>query len=421
MAINDDKWAILFKRHDIVNAVAANGYFDITADQIKTVREPRLMCKMDFKQSVAKPFSDNNLSILAIKNGLYRIARTSPFFVLDLQKIGQIKVLDFRLPSFIETLHFKNITGESQALDAAVASGMLSNLLGEDSYLTVRGRRYSTDIEVKIPRNDKAELQTYPVSSVQIEVDGGYEGKSKLALIEAKMGIADNMNMRQLIYPHVHFMKLTKKTVQTYLMFYETGSIFTFIPMLFENYVPELEYSAAVRYRLIEAAKTVKKQKPKKIELPHPGHGAPFPQADDFEKVLFGYFKVADTSLTEAEVFSELPITPRQYNYYFNAMKWLGLVEKDGRGKPVFLTLLGEKILKFDEITRLKALLDITQKNEVVQHIIHSPNSPLPETLKIKHGLQGSSMYPRRKKTIESWLQYLNSKIAEQSDNIGTV
>ncbi len=104
MAINDIKWQILFERHRIVEAVNTHGYFDITADQIKTVREPRLMCKMDFKQSVAKPFKDNGLSILAIRNGLYRIAKTSPFFEIDLDEVGQIPIIDFQLPAFIETV-----------------------------------------------------------------------------------------------------------------------------------------------------------------------------------------------------------------------------------------------------------------------------------------------------------------------------
>jgi len=417
MAINDDKWKLLFERHDIIKEVAIKGHFDITATQIRTVREPRLMCKMDFRQAVAKPFKDNGLSILAIKNGIYRIAKTSPFFDIDLSLIGKIKVTDLHLPPFIETLHYQNITGESQALDAAVASGMLSSLLKEDSFLTVRGRRYSTNIDIKIPRNDKTGSQNYPVSSVQIEVDGGYEGKSKLALIEAKMGTADNMNMRQLIYPHAHFEKLTKKEVKTYLMFYETGSLFTFIPMIFEKGSPSLDYQNSVRYRLVETARRTVVKKKKTITLPYPGHDAPFPQADDFEKVLFGFFKVADTPLTEAEVFSELPITPRQYNYYFNAMRWLGLVEKSGQGKPMYLTSLGETLLEMDESFRLGTLLEIIQKHEIVQHIIKKPKAPLPENLKVKYGLMGKSMYPRRKSTIESWLGYLNSKLNSDSTN----
>jgi len=414
MAINDDKWKILFDRHNIVDVVGKVGFFDITATQIKTVREPRLMCKMDFKQSVAKPFKDNDLSILAIKNGIYRIAKTTPFFDIDLAKINSAKITDFALPKFIETLDHKNITSESQALDAAVASGMLNKLLSEKSFLTVRGRRYSNNMTLTLPRNGTNEFQTYDITSVQIEVDGGYEGKTKLALIEAKMGTSDNMNMRQLLYPHYHFMTQTKKDLMTYVMFYETGSLFTFIPMKVANNVPTLDYSETVRYRLVEPMKAPSQATPKAtLKLLSPGHGAPFPQADDFEKVLFGYFKVAENEGTEEEIFSELAIVPRQYNYYFNAMRWLGIVEKDGRGKPIRLTKFGEDLLNLNESDRLESILELMKLNPVVQHIQETPDQPLANELKERFGLVGISMYPRRRSTIQAWLKYIEDKLGQ--------
>jgi len=291
---------------------------------------------------------------------------------------------------------------------------MLKSLLKEDSFLTVRGRRYTSEMEIKIRKNNSDELQSYPITSVQIEVDGGYESKTKLALIEAKMGAADNMNMRQLIYPHIYFSTKFDKDVETYLMFYETGSLFTFIPMLVDKNVPSLKYEAAIRYRLIETSKSQPKlSKIKAIPLISPNSSAPFPQADDFEKVLFGYFKVAECEGTEEEIFSDLPIVPRQYSYYFNAMRWLGLAKKDGRGKPIQLTDLGKKLLDLSELDRLQVILDIMNLNPVVQHIQEHPKSPLPEHLKKKHGLQGASMYPRRKSTIKAWLSYLTTKLKQ--------
>ena len=404
MTANDKCWKKLFYKYDIIAKVNKNQFFDITANQIKEFREPRLMCKMDFKQSVAKPFKDNEFSILAIKNGVYRIAKTSPFFDIDLEHINNTPVIDFELPEFLETLNFDNITSESQALDAAVASGILKNLLGENSYLTVRGRRYSSDIQIKIKTIE------YPISSVQIEVDGGYEGKTSLALIEAKMGTTDNMNMRQLIYPHKHFENTIKKPVKTYVMFYETGSIFTFIPMSVKKNECNLNYHAARRFRLI---KTIKPETSKlDLVLPLPGHGAPFPQADDFNKVLYGYLNVGKSSGTEEEIFSALPIVPRQYNYYFNAMKWLGLVEKEGRGKPIYLSDFGEDLLKISEKQRLLILRKVILKNEVVKHIQRNPNQPISETLKQENGLIGKSMYSRRKKTIQAWLSYFSERLS---------
>lgn len=411
MSANDKNWQLLFEKYNIVEQVYQNGYFDITATQIKEFREPRLMCKMDFKQSVAKPFKENELSILAIKNGIYRIAQTSPFFEIDLEKVQKLSIKTFQLPIYIQTLDFENITSESQALDAAAASGMLKSLLNEDSFLTVRGRRYTSEIEIKIKKNGSNDLQSYPVVSVQIEVDGGYESPNKLALIEAKMGSADNMNMRQLLYPHIYFSNQISKEVNTYLMFYETGSLFTFIPMNILNDKPMLDYGSAVRYKLVNSNKSLHQQIHNEIKLKAPTKDAPFPQADDFEKVLFGYFKVATNEGTEEEIFSDLAIVPRQYNYYFNALKWLGLANKEGRGKPIHLTNLGEQLLDLNELDRLQVIWDIISLNPVVEHIQRTPSAPLPEALKKEYGLEGKSMYPRRKSTILAWLKFIEEKL----------
>lgn len=200
----DKKWKILFEQHRIVDKVAQFGFLDITANEIKKVHEPRLMCKMDFRENVAKPFIQNGLSILAIKNGIYRIAPTSPFFDIDLSVLENLTVNDFYLPEYLETLDHENITNESQALDAAVASGMLDKALGEDSLLTVRGRRYTSDICFELDTVD-TRRQRYEVTSVQIEVDGGYEGRNVLALIEAKMGVSDNMKRDDLDFGDLSF------------------------------------------------------------------------------------------------------------------------------------------------------------------------------------------------------------------------
>lgn len=404
MAINDVKWEILFERYDIVKAVAQNGYFDITAEQIKSVREPRLMCKMDFKEQIPKSFAKHNLSILAISNGKYRIAETTPFFEIDLAKLSYIHPEELELPTNIETIQVDNITSESQALDAAVASGMIDKILGEPSYLTVRGRRYSNSFELELFNDSKSNKVIYPVKSVQIEVDGGYEGKTVLALIEAKMGTSSNMNMRQLVYPHKHFEAILSKKVTSFVLFYETGSLFSFIPMSIRNQECYLDYENAVRFRLKQNSKSHLTRTI--LEIPSPGNGAPFPQADDFSKVLYGYFKIAEKPGTEADIFSELQISPRQYNYYFNAIKWLGLADKEKRGRPIGLSMFGRKLLGIPEKERMKILRKVIRKNEVVIFIETNPDSPLPVTLKQKYGMEGPSMFPRRKQTIESWLKF---------------
>ena len=410
MAINDDKWKILFERHDIVNVVAQKGHFDITATQIKTVREPRLMCKMDFRQSVPKPFQKHGLSILAIQNGLYRIAKTSPFFDIDTNQIGTIPTTDFQLPPFIKTLDYENITGESQALDAAFASGMLNSLLGEQSYLTVRGRRYCSEMTVSIPDLKDGPPHDYPVASVQIEVDGGYEGANVLALIEAKMGTADNMNMRQLIYPHVHFETTVEKPVRTFVMFYEAGSIFTFIPMTYSDGVPALEYINATRFRLVGNSQSNLEASPA-ITLPAINYDAPSPQADDFSKILFSIRKLADIQpATPEEVFQSYPIVPRQYAYYSAAVRWLGLATKVGNKHS--LTEFGETLLKVPERQRIKALRDQMLQDTVFAALENDPNYTANANERKRWGVNMTT-YNRRKSTALAWLKTTNALLTQ--------
>ena len=410
MAINDDKWEVLFNRYKIPEIVEANGFFDITAAQIKEVREPRLMCKMDFRQSVPKPFKEHGLSILAIQNGLYRIARTSPFFDIDTDEIGTIPTTDFHLPSFIKTLDHENITGESQALDAAFASGMLNALLGEKSYLTVRGRRYCTEMTVSIPDLEDGPPHDYPVASVQIEVDGGYEGANVLALIEAKMGTADNMNMRQLIYPHVHFETTIKKPVQTFVMFYEAGSIFTFIPMNYSDGTPTLEYQNATRFKLIGKSQTNLKASAA-IALPAINYDAPSPQADDFSKILFSIRKLADIQpATPEEVFQSYPIVPRQYAYYSAAVRWLGLATKVGNKHS--LTEFGETLLKVPERQRIKALRDQMLQDTVFAALENDPNYTANADERKRWGVNMTT-YNRRKSTALAWLKTTNALLTQ--------
>ena len=48
---NDIAWKKLFEKYDILDEISNNGYYEISADQIKEFREPRLMTKFDQKSN----------------------------------------------------------------------------------------------------------------------------------------------------------------------------------------------------------------------------------------------------------------------------------------------------------------------------------------------------------------------------------
>ncbi|WP_444876671.1 DUF6997 domain-containing protein, partial [Bacteroides heparinolyticus] len=61
------------------------------------------------------------------------------------------------------------------------------------------------------------------ISSVQTEVDAGYEGKTSIVLIEAKNFSATNVIIRQLYYPYRQWSEKTSKVV--YPVFFEKREI----------------------------------------------------------------------------------------------------------------------------------------------------------------------------------------------------
>ncbi|MDR1577997.1 MAG: hypothetical protein LBT86_07215 [Deltaproteobacteria bacterium] len=70
---NDYAWEVLFKRHNILSRVDAEGSFCISSSLINVEREARLMSKFDKSTHLPEIFRENQLSILPISRGDYLI------------------------------------------------------------------------------------------------------------------------------------------------------------------------------------------------------------------------------------------------------------------------------------------------------------------------------------------------------------
>ena len=82
--------------------------------------------------------------------------------------------------------------------------------------LTIRGRKRTPEFDFFVGE------QLIKVSSVQTEVDAGYEGEKQVVLIEAKNGNAANVIIRQLYYPFRQWQEHTSKKVVT--LFFDKAS-----------------------------------------------------------------------------------------------------------------------------------------------------------------------------------------------------
>lgn len=98
-----------------------------------------------------------------------------------------------------------------QHLDFAYASSLIRTFMQDESLvLSIRGRKYTPefDFNTKLYQNIK-------VSSVQTEVDSGFESREKIVLVEAKNNLTKNVIIRQLYYPLRQWSIHTQKEVST--------------------------------------------------------------------------------------------------------------------------------------------------------------------------------------------------------------
>jgi hypothetical protein len=336
----EDAWKLLFEKHQILEAIEQNGYFEISADQIRKFREPRLMTKFDHSDSRPKIFKKNKLSILPIDNGLYVIGKFNLYKSIPKDTDDSTPTV-LNIPNYLESIDPENIYSESNALNVALLSGMIEDLIGEDLFETISGRMRSTGFTFSVKGNK--ENHSIDVKRPQIEVDGGYEGKNKIVVIEAKNSHPKDFIIRQLYYPYRFWKMKVHKDVVPVFFTYKNGK-YTFYIYKFMN---DSDYNSI---KLVETKTYVIEYQDKDIlkfkdiaivEEPD----VPFPQADTFNRVkevMTAITNGATKTIALAELYE---IAPRQGNYYMAAAKYLGLVEKK---KDYDLTDLGSKIFDSD-------------------------------------------------------------------------
>lgn len=403
MALNYDGWEEIFSKLPVVERVNATGYFDITAAQIKDIskREPRLMAKFDFREHLPPVMKSENLAILAIANGTYRIGRFNPY--IDIEPVSNVVPVSIMFPSNIITLNPQTLAHESAALDAALVSGLLTQVFGEKVVLTIRGRSRNA------PFNFTLNNIPFPVSGVQIEVDGGYEGETTVNLVEAKVGSRNNLNVRQLIYPQLAWQQIIgrRKTVRTFICFYQEP-VLRFIPVVYENGVCKAIHANELAFILEPEAKLNLGAIKANPDAPLPVLGVPFPQVDRFETVLAMFnIVVREEEISKELLLLDFDIVPRQINYYSDAMKWMGLVEvKNG---IIRLTTEGRAIATLSHAEKLKRLAEIIFSEPIFNHALRNRAIDPPAQLFERWGCDSETTRHRRLQTVRAWIKYFET------------
>lgn len=412
-------WEDVFNDYSILEKINNDGYFKITADQIRVYKEPRLMAKFDFSKQLPKIFKDNELGILPVKNGEYIIGKFNLFEKISNTNYENCEIKKVELPDFIETIDPDNIYSESNALNVAALSGMFKDAFKEELYETIQGKMRTNTFEFNISSNDSK--NKIEVEGAAIEIDGGYESKTKVVLVEAKNSMPEDFIVRQLYYPYRHWKDKVSKEIIPVFFAYDNG-IYNIFVYSFEDVYSynSLKLNSISRYMVYtKTSEEKKKCIYKNIELIDelPQNIVPLPQADSFTKVI-GTLELINNSInTAVNIASELNFDRRQGKYYIDALRYIELVKNSEECGRYELTDKGKEILRKDIKNRNKEIIELIIKHKpfyeaykyYLENNIMPSKSILKDIIRKYIPKMAEETINRRASTITGWIQWIIS------------
>jgi hypothetical protein len=425
MSKNDKAWENLFQVHDILTKINQQGYFEIESSQINKERESRLMAKFDHSANLPNIFKDNNLSILPISRSKYIIGYFDTY--LNVEYSTDIELIEKEFPPEIESIDYTHLYSEASAISCAFNTEIIDDLLGEKTFFTLSGRMSSGCFDFKIKNH--LNNQSYPISVInsQCEIDAGFESENYLILIEAKKYQVDDFLIRQLYYPYrLWSQKITKKVIPI-LMTY-SNDIFSFFIYEFQN---ESDYNSI---RLIEqknyiiAPEEITQQDVSDIFatitlIPEPSK--PFPQANNFERVIDLLSLLVERDLTRDEITENYQFDQRQTEYYTSSGQYLGLIEKYkavGTGDITFrLTQEAREILSKRQKNKYLSLIRKILEYQVFYTVfeLNLSRGKMPSKgeiceIIVSSRAELSKKTPgRRKSTVSNWIDWIFRQIQD--------
>lgn len=424
MSLIDDKWEILFEKYNIENEIKKNGVCYITADQIREVKEPRLMTKFDTKESLPKVFG-NKIAILPVTRGKYvlgefELYQDFPEMNPDIKQITSAKI-----PEFYETIDINDIRSEANAINIMGIAGILDDFLGEEGMVqTVSGRMSSGDFSFCVDSTSKAcaDKKLINVQNSQVEIDGGFENYNVFSLIEGKNVVHSNFLVRQLYYPMRLWNAKISKPIRPVFMIY-SNNIFRLLEYEFTdiNSYSSIKLVNERNYSLEDIEITIEDLEHVWQEtqvLPEPD--VTFIQADSFNKVISLVENLYDSSMNSAEIAELFGFRERQSDYYFNACKYLGLAENvtDEEGVKVHITSLGKKLVEMRYKERQLEYVRLILQHEIFKDLFEVmlrtgeiPNKKFIANKMRELNVCGESLIERRASSVRGWLYWISTLI----------
>ena len=422
---NERAWALLFEKYNILPRLAAAPYVEISATEINTVREARLMTKFDHSCQLPSLFQKYKLAILPLSRGSYALGRFVIFHTFE-KIIDPTATKRVAYPVFLESLTYNTITSEAAAIHVAYAAGILADFTHEpELHPTISGRMGTEVFDFKIEQSNHS-LQALHVENAQIEIDGGYESARALYLIEAKNHFADDFILRQLYYPYRLWSERIKKPVRLIYLIYSDGSYWLY----------EYRFTEPLYYHSIECVRkrkyTLDDTLLSERDLEHllqstpivaEDDALPFPQADSFERLInLCEILIQRGRLSKEAIAENYGFTYRQANYYVAAGKYLGwLAEQELEGeKNVILSSIGVECFQLPLALRRRRILATLLSHRLFREVlllyldqsVLLPIRPaVQKLLKKAMPTLSATTNDRRAYTLIAWVQWILDKI----------
>ena len=418
-SLNDKAWEQLFEKYNILENIEKHGYFEISSKSINEVREARLMAKFDHTINLPKIFVKHGLSILPITRGDYVIAKFDAYHKFE---ESTSEITNYSIPNYIQSLDSNNIQSETIALNCAIAAGIIEDFLEDEKLVsTVSGRMGSGVFNFNIDNTNDNTSSTITVTNSQIEIDAAYEGINSLALFEAKRDISEDFLVRQLYYPYRVWQSRVSKPVRPLFLVYSNG-IYRLYEYEFQdpNNYSSIHLVKQKNYTIEDSTITANDIQSILNSISFEEEpNLPFPQADSFERVINLCELLFNEDLSKNSITEQYAFDSRQSDYYTNAARYLGLVDKINKDRISMysLTEKGASILKLNYTQRQLALCERIVKHEVFSKILSSyfQNGTMPSRGKIiqfmkeshLHNISSDETYNRRASTIIHWINWI--------------
>lgn len=416
--LTESAWALVLSDPKINEELSLRGFIEIEAQLIKAIsgKEPRILAKMDFSSQRPISFVEKGLNILPIENGKYRIGRFDVF-----QKFPRVK----KDPIFISSpIEFESVsestTSEGIALRKAEISGMIEEFCGEHIVHTFSGRERSPGFEFSISNYDHSKSKI-EVDGVQIEVDGGFEGKESVYIFEVKNLNSFDFNIRQLYFPYRSYLAKSSKSIRCIYLVH-SDDVYTFHEYSFSDPsdMSSIEHVQSVSYCLRTPLKSIKDViRSAGKSFWHPDFRLPFPQADQLSS-LIEIVKFAGTNgVTDLDLEKRFEFSTRQLRvnsgYYPNAAQFLGLARIESIGDKLRLVQSKEftEALAVGELALIELVIErisqIPGIKAILQNWVRTDTLPTLQDVVVQLSVMkdfndlSDSTKLRRARTIKTW------------------